>query len=39
LEVYLGSLPGIAGYEVKFYPSFIKKVPKLVDRIEILIKK
>lgn len=39
LEVYLGSLPGIAGYEVKFYPSFIKKVPKLVDRIDIQIRK
>jgi len=39
LEAYLGSLPGISGYEVKFYPSFIKKVPKLTDRIDIQIKK
>ena len=39
LNVYLGSLPGIAGYEVKFYPSFIQKVPTLVDRIDVQIKK
>ena len=39
LDAYLSSLPEIAGYEVKFFPSFIKKVPKLVDRVDIVIKK
>ena len=39
LNAYLSSLPEIAGYEVKFFPSFIKKVPKLMDRITIEIKK
>lgn len=39
LKVYLDSLPGIAGYEINFYPSFIKKVPKLVDRINVEIRK
>lgn len=38
LESYLSGLRQIAAYEIKFYPSFIKKVPNLVDRIEILIK-
>jgi len=36
---YLNSIPEIAGYEIKFFPSFIKKVPNLVDRIDIRIKK
>jgi len=39
LKVYLDSLPGIAGYEIDFYPSFIRKVPKLVDRIIVKIEK
>jgi hypothetical protein len=39
LKVYLDTLPGIAGYEIEFYPSFIKKVPKLVDRIIVEIEK
>jgi len=39
LDTYLMSLPEIAGFEIKFYPSFYKKVPKLVDRIKIEIKK
>ncbi|RLC39178.1 hypothetical protein DRH27_00355 [Candidatus Falkowbacteria bacterium] len=39
LDTYLMSLPEIAGFEVEFYPSFYKKVPKLVDRIKIEIKK
>ncbi len=39
LNAYLSELPDIAGYEVKYYPSFIKIVPKLSDRIEIKIKK
>jgi hypothetical protein len=39
LDAYLSGLPEIAGFEVKYFPSFIKRVPKLVDRIEIKIKK
>ncbi len=39
LEAYLSSLPDIAGFEVKFSPSFIKTVPDLVDRIDIEIRK
>ncbi|MCU0679188.1 MAG: hypothetical protein MUC28_01935 [Planctomycetes bacterium] len=39
LNTYLSSLPEIAGYEVKFFPAFIKRVPKLVDRIEVVIRK
>ncbi|MDO8592472.1 MAG: hypothetical protein Q7R92_01700 [bacterium] len=39
LKVYLNRLPEVAGYEIKFFPSFIKKTPKLADRIEIVIKR
>lgn len=39
LKNYLNSLPEIAGYEIKRFPSFIKKIPYLADRIEIVIKK
>lgn len=39
LRTYLNSLPEVAGYQIKFFPSFIKKAPSLVDRIEIKIKK
>ena len=39
LKQYLNKLPEIAGYEIKFSPSFINKVPSLVDRISIEIKK
>ncbi|MCD4762101.1 hypothetical protein K8R32_04050 [bacterium] len=39
LNTYLTSLTEIAGFEVKYYPSFIKWVPRLVDRIKIEIKK
>ena len=38
LEAYLSSLPEVSSFEVRFFPSFVKKVPKLVDRIEIEIK-
>jgi hypothetical protein len=38
LKTYLNSLPEVSGYEIKFFPSFIKKVPNLVDRIKIEIK-
>ena len=39
VEAYLNGLPEIAGYEMKFFPSFIKKVPRLKDRIIIQVKK
>jgi len=39
LRVYLNGLPEVAGYQIKFFPSFVKKAPNLVDRIEIQIKK
>jgi len=43
LDVYLGSKTELAGYEIKFYPSFLpgflKKVPRLVDKVKIEIKK
>ena len=39
VKTYLNSLPEVAGYEIKFFPSFINKMPNLVDRIEIVIKK
>jgi hypothetical protein len=39
LEVYLKSLDEIAGYEINYVPSFVKRVPNLLDRINIEIKK
>ncbi|MDP2737098.1 MAG: hypothetical protein Q8O59_04985 [bacterium] len=39
LKVYLNSLPEVAGYQIKFFPSFVKKAPNLIDRIEVEIKK
>jgi hypothetical protein len=39
LDAYLSGLSDIAGFEVIYYPSFIKRVPNLVDRIKIEIKK
>lgn len=39
LKTYLNSLPEVAGYQIKFFPSFVKKAPNLVDRIDIVIKK
>lgn len=39
LEVYLEEIPEIAGFEITFYPTFIKKVPRLVDRVSVEIKK
>jgi len=39
LNLYLANIPELAGSEVKFFPSFITKVPDLVDRINIEIKK
>ncbi|KKT13395.1 MAG: hypothetical protein UV95_C0002G0079 [Candidatus Falkowbacteria bacterium GW2011_GWF2_43_32] len=34
---YLRSKPEVRDYELKFYPSFIRKAPSLVDRISIKI--
>ena len=39
LSAYLSSLPEISGFEVKFYPNFIKRVPRLKDRIKVEVKK
>jgi hypothetical protein len=39
LEDYLSSFKEIAGYEIKFFPSFVNKVPNLVDRISVEVKK
>ncbi|MDI3496042.1 MAG: hypothetical protein PWQ35_63 [Patescibacteria group bacterium] len=39
IRTYLKDYPEISDYDLKFYPSFIKKAPRLVDRIEIKIKK
>ncbi len=39
LKAYLNGLPEVAGYQINFFPSFIKKAPNLVDRIEVEIKK
>ncbi|MEK7203005.1 MAG: hypothetical protein AAB653_01690 [Patescibacteria group bacterium] len=38
LSQYLNSIPEISGYEIKFFPSFIKKVPNLIDRVKIEFK-
>ncbi len=35
LENYLKSFPEIKSYELKFYPSFISRAPRLPERIEI----
>jgi hypothetical protein len=39
LRAYLSGLPELAGFEIEYFPSFIKRVPKLVDRVNIEIKK
>ncbi len=43
LDLYLSDLKEIAGYEIRFSPSFLpgflKRVPRLVDRIKVEIKK
>lgn len=38
LNAYLGNISDLAGYEVKYYPSFLKTVPRLADRVKIVIK-
>lgn len=37
LNDYLSNLKEISGYDINFSPSFINRVPKLVDRIKINI--
>lgn len=41
LEQYLGSLPEVSSFDVKIWPSFITKVPSLInlDRINVEIRK
>ncbi len=39
IALYLQNFPEISEYELEFQPSFIKKAPYLVDRIDIKIKK
>lgn len=39
IRTYLKDYPEIGQYELKFYPSFVDRAPRLVDRIEIKIKK
>jgi hypothetical protein len=38
ISAYLSDYPEIGNYELKFYPSFVKRAPNLVDRIEVKIK-
>ena len=38
ISSYLSDYPEIGNYELKFYPSFVKRAPNLVDRIEVKIK-
>jgi len=43
LDTFLKQIKDIAGYEIAFTPSFLpnflKRVPKLSDRIEVMIRK
>ncbi|MFA6393250.1 MAG: hypothetical protein WCW25_00015 [Patescibacteria group bacterium] len=39
LEEYLKGKEEIADYEIRFYPSFVRRVPNLLDRIEIEVLK
>lgn len=39
LRSYLSNIKEISDYSLTFYPSWLKKVPKLVDRITVNIKK
>ncbi len=38
IEEYLNSFSEIADFELKFFPTFIRRAPHLTDRIEIKIK-
>ena len=37
LEEYLGGLPSIKNYTISFEPSFIERVPNVIDRINIVV--
>ena len=41
--IFLENMDDISGYDIKFYPSFLpeflKKVPRLPERIEVEVKK
>jgi len=39
LDDYLSSLREVAGYEIKFTPNWLNKVPSLVDHIKVEIEK
>ena len=39
LDDYLSSLREVAGYEVKFTPNWINKVPSLLDHIKVEVAK
>ncbi|MFA6995111.1 MAG: hypothetical protein WC249_01740 [Patescibacteria group bacterium] len=39
IDSYLKNQPEISSYALKFFPSFIKRAPSLVDRIKIIISK
>ena len=39
LDAYLINKEGISGYDIKFFPSFIKKVPAIPDKIIIKTKR
>jgi len=39
IDQYLKDVPGIKNYELRFSPSFIKKAPNLVDRIQVRVNK
>lgn len=39
IATYLSDYPEIGHYELKFFPTFVKKAPHLIDRIEVKIAK
>jgi len=41
LEAYLSNFPEIAGFEIKFYPFFLMRIPKGIEasKIEIIMQK
>ena len=39
IDKYLKDFPEIKSYELKFFPSFVKRAPGLVDRINVVINK
>lgn len=37
IDAYLKNLEDVAGYEIKFYPPFIKSIPKLIEASKIKV--